>query len=149
MRTTDKTLGTGAQSWPPPRPSTPGPLGTQDWDLSPTGRSLLAGGSAREWGQESYLRIAIVEIGGQEAVGEVTLDEARRRQLLRRVRGNSVQRTHGCSPASGPAARLTNFSPDIWPPSRPDETWSLSSGTHSVSQAITGTGVCSEGLPGP
>lgn len=33
-------------------------------------------------GRRRYLGIAIVEVRGQEAVGEVTLDEAGRRQLL-------------------------------------------------------------------
>lgn len=33
-------------------------------------------------GRRRYLGIAIMEVRGQEAVGEVTLDEAGRRQLL-------------------------------------------------------------------
>lgn len=38
-------------------------------------------------GSREYLGVAIVEIGGQEAVGEVAFDEARRRQFLQQGQG--------------------------------------------------------------
>lgn len=60
------------------------------WDgLRPSG--ALPGDWGR--GQQGYLRIAVVEIGGQEAVRQVTLDEAGRRQLLQRARGGGAGRT--------------------------------------------------------
>lgn len=49
-----------------------------------------------------YLGIPVVEIGGQEAVGQVAFDEARRRQLLQRGRG---QRSSEDTQASGPSLR--------------------------------------------
>lgn len=109
----DKTLGTGAQRWPPARTTMQGPLGLRTGTLSPAGRPLARRGSARGWGWEGYLRITVVEIGGQEAVREVTFDEAGRRQLLQTVSQRSAQRTRSHSPTSGPVLTVrTNSAPD-------------------------------------
>lgn len=68
-------------------------------------------------GRRRYLGIAIVEVRGQEAVGEVTLDEAGRRQLLQQ--GQRERRSEdtaapvrawsqvGVLGQSGPALQLT------------------------------------------
>lgn len=69
-----------------------GPLGTPAAAPSAAGPALPAGSSARGGGA-GYLRLAVVEIGGQEAVGEVAFDETGRRQLLRAARGRGVQTT--------------------------------------------------------
>lgn len=44
-------------------------------------------------GSQGYLGIAVVEVGGQEAVGEVAFDEAGRCQLLWQAERGGGQRT--------------------------------------------------------
>lgn len=49
-------------------------------------------------GSQGYLGIAVVEVGGQEAVGEVAFDEAGRCQFLWQAeRGGGQRRTHRLS----------------------------------------------------
>lgn len=80
-------------------------------------------------GSQGYLGIAVVEVGGQEAVGEVAFDEAGRCQLLWQAeRGGGQRRTgrlsdqprpNGASDESGPAPLPQKRLPEIQPPALP------------------------------
>lgn len=64
-----------------------------DWHTGPWFQEWGATGSSGEPGV-GYLGIAVVEVGGQEAVGEVAFDEAGRCQFLRQAeRGGGQRRT--------------------------------------------------------
>lgn len=88
-----------------------------------------------------------MEIGGQEAVGEVAFDETGRRQLLRMVRGRGVQTTHSRSftgLSNGQDLHSTGkFLTRDLATLQTGQDVSLSLGTHSMSRPITVPEVCS------
>lgn len=92
-----------------------------------------------------------MEIGGQEAVGEVAFDETGRRQLLRTGRGRGAQTTHSRSFAglsNGQDLRSTGkFLTRDLATLQTGQDVTLSLGTHSVSRPITVPGVCSDRGP--
>lgn len=59
-------------------------------------------------GARNYLRVAVVEIRGQETVGEVAFDEARRRQFLQQGQGERhSEDTQVLGPFGGQAERVS------------------------------------------